>query len=188
MKQLIILFILPAFLHFAKAQSTHLNVEISLNDLAIGGVSAGFFWDTERHWSFGVGIGNGPIDGLAKDLVFDGENLDALDIDLPFIVGLNARYFFRPEQNGFFTQLSIGNEIFRIQAGDEVQSNPNQFAVISLGYLWKLKRGQATGWYLQPRIGANFVWNGGGVYKIGDTSYELRPLFPNPALVLGHRF
>ncbi len=43
MKQLIILFILPAFLHFAKAQSNYLNVEISLNDLAIGGVSAGFF-------------------------------------------------------------------------------------------------------------------------------------------------
>lgn len=188
MKQTVSFLVFCACLQFVRAQSTRLNVEISVNDLAIGAVGLGFFWDTERHWSLGVGLGNGPIDGFAKELVFNGDNLDALDIDLPFIVGLNARYFFRPEQNGFYTQLALGNEIFRVRAGDEVQSNPNQFAVLSLGYLWKFKREQATGWYLNGRIGANVVWNGGGSYQIGNTSYELRPLFPNPALVLGYRF
>lgn len=188
MKQFFNSFIFCFYLQFATAQSEPLNVEINVNDLVIGGVSLGFFWHTERHWSLGVGLGNGSIEGVAKELVFEGDDLDALDIDLPFIVGLNARYFFRPKQNGFYTQLAVGNEIFRIRAEDKVQSNPNQFAVLSVGYLWKFNRKLPTGWYLNARIGANVVWNGGGVYKIGNTSYELRPVFPNPGLMLGYRF
>lgn len=169
--------------------SLSISLETSLNDLIIGGFSTRFFVNTSRHWSIGVGIGNTPIEGVAKELVFDidGEE-DAITTDLPFIAGIQIRYFLAPAQSKFYTELSVGNEIFRVESGGEQHTNPNQFVVVSIGYLWTLKRGSASGFYINPRVGANFVWNDGGPRTINGLSYQLRPLFPNPGLQIGWRF
>ncbi len=174
---------------FGQASSQlSLSVETSVSDWLSGGFGIRTYVNTRKHWSFGVGLGNQQIDGTAKDLLFEGDDLDALEIDLPLILGIQARYFFKPELEGFYLEASLGNEIFRVQAGDEVHNNPNQFGVLSLGYLWAVRKGDWRGFYLNARLGANFVWNTGGERQINDLNYELKPVFPNPALSLGWTF
>jgi hypothetical protein len=164
------------------------SAELTLNNLISGGFNTNVFFSASKRWSFGVGLGNGPIDGLAKDLVFQGNNLDALDIDLPMIVGLTGRYFLGENQRGFYGQIAVGNEIFRIRNQSAEQTIHNQFAVIAAGFLWKFNRQNPKGLYLNANIGANFVWNTLGKRTINNIEYELRPLFPNPNLILGWKF
>jgi len=165
------------------------NVELSAYNLISGGYNASFMFNTPKHWQFGIGIGATPIEGAAKDLVYDIDgNADALDIDLPFIIGLEARYFLKPNHYGWFAEGALGNEIFRLRAGNEVHENSNNFAVVSIGYLYMPGQDKTKGFYLTARLGANFVWNDGPARTLGGVTYDLNPVFPNPDLSLGWRF
>lgn len=185
---LFILFTCSVNLH-AQSQTdikSTISIESRVTNLLQGGYEIGLFFNSKSNFSFGIQFAAQNVSGQAKELLFESNNHDNLEIRLPWLVALKARYHLKNHQEGVYFELSTGLEQFRISSGGETQRNNNGFILPSVGYLW-YPWGR-DGFYINPNLGYIYAFSRESERLINGTTYELRPFFPSPAVSLGWRF
>lgn len=185
---LFILFTCSVNLH-AQSQTdikSTISIESRVTNLLQGGYEIGLFFNSKSNFSFGIQFAAQNVSGQAKELLFESNNHDNLEIRLPWLVALKARYHLKNHQEGVYFELSTGLEQFRISSGGETQRNNNGFILPSVGYLWH--PWGRDGFYINPNLGYIYAFSRESERLINGTTYELRPFFPSPAVSLGWRF
>ena len=137
-------------------------------------------------FSIGLGVAGQDVSGNAKDLLFSSSDHDNLDIRLPWLVSGLVRYHFNESLEGFYGEISVGAEEFRIGSGEETQYIYNGFVVPLVEYRW-FPWG-TDGFFVNPKVGGIFTFAREDGRIINGTDYELRPLFPSPGLSVGWQF
>jgi hypothetical protein len=162
------------------------SIESRITNLLQGGYEIGLFFNSSSKFSFGAQLAAQNINGGAKELLFNSSNHDNLEIRLPWLVAVKARYHLKKHKEGVYFELSTGFEQFSISSGAETQSNNNGFILPSIGYLWHPWRRE--GFYVNPNVGYIYAFGRASERTINGVTYELRPLFPSPSLSLGWKF
>ena len=162
------------------------SIESRITNLLQGGYEIGFFFNSSSNFSFGIQFAAQDVRGQAKDLLFNSNNHDNLDIRLPWLFALKTRYHLRSHKEGVYFELSSGLEQFRIESGGETHRNNNGFILPSIGYLWH--PWGRDGFYVNPNLGYIYAFGRQEERTINGTDYELRPFFPSPAISLGWKF
>ena len=163
------------------------SIETRITNYFQGGYEGQFFLVLPNsRWSIGLGVAGQDVDGTARDLLFDGSGLDALDIRLTWLVSGLVRYHFTGSLEGFYAELSVGGEEFRVDRDGESQFIHNGFVVPLVGYRWF--PWNSDGFFVNPKFGGIFTFARDSERTIGDSTYELRPFFPSPGLSIGWQF
>ncbi|MGD1840493.1 MAG: hypothetical protein ACFB0B_06295 [Thermonemataceae bacterium] len=153
------------------------SIESRITNLFQGGYEIGLFFNTASNFSFGVQFAAQDISGQAKELLFESSNYDNLEIRLPWLFAVKARYHLQDHKEGVYFELSTGVEQFRISSDGETHRNNNGFILPSVGYLWH--PWDRDGFYINPNIGYIYAFGRESERTINDTTYELRPFFPS---------
>lgn len=181
--------LLLPLLSFAQdsSRSVKIGAETRVTSYLQGGYEGQLFFTLPRaHLSMGIGVGGQNVAGRAKELLFTSSNPSNLNIRLPWLGAVTVRYHLSPSLEGFYGELSLGGEQFRIRSGEETQRNYNGFVVPGVGYRW-FPKGK-TGFYVNPKMGGIFTFAREPERIINGTAYRLRPFFPSPGLSLGWQF
>lgn len=169
------------------ARGIKLSLETRITNYLQGGYEGQLFLTLPAaRISVGLGVAGQNVTGRAKELLFTGSSLDRLDIRLPWLVSGLIRYHLSPSLEGFYGELSIGGEEFRVRSGEETQRNYNGFIVPTVGYRW-FPWGKDD-FYVNPKVGGIFTFARGPERTINGATYQLRPFFPSPGLSLGWQF
>ncbi|MCG8391182.1 MAG: hypothetical protein MJA30_36865 [Cytophagales bacterium] len=164
-----------------------LSVETRVTNYLQNGYEGQFFLVLPNsRWSVGLGVGGQDVEGSARDLLFDGTELDALDIRLTWFVSGAVRYHFTGSLEGFYAELSAGAEEFRVKGNNQTQFIYNGFIVPLIGYRW-FPWG-SDGFFVNPKLGGIFTFARESERAIEESTYELQPFFPSPGLSLGWQF
>ncbi len=145
-----------------------------------------FFTLPGARLSVGIGVGGQNVAGRAKELLFTSSNYNNLAIRLPWLAAGTVRYHLSPSLEGFYGEVSVGGEQFRVRSGQQTQRVHNGFVVPGVGYRW-FPWGK-TSFYVNPKIGGIFTFAREPERTINETTYRLRPFFPSPGLSLGWQF
>lgn len=178
-----------AFVNIAVCQNEirpTFSIESRITNLLQGGYEIGLFFNSSSNFSFGIQFAAQDVNGQAKELLFNSDNHDNLDISLPWLFAVKTRYHLKSHKEGIYFELSTGWEQFRISSGGDTHRNNNGFILPSVGYLWH--PWGRDGFYLNPNVGYIYVFGRENERIINGTNYELRPFFPSPALSLGWKF
>lgn len=182
-----LLFIAIAYPGVAQTEKATWAVESRVTSFLQGGYEAGlYYYPKNSRFSLGLAVAGQNVTGAAKDLLFTSSNIDNLSIRLPWLVGFQTRYHFSKHMEGFFAELSVGGEEFRVTAGDRTESIYNGFVVPSIGYIWY--PWQRNKFYVMPKVGGIFTFARAEERTLNGTTYELRPFFPSPGLSIGWKF
>lgn len=148
---------------------------------------AAFYYPKQTKLSFGLLLATHNVNGATKEWLFSSNNYDALDIRLTWIASLLARYHFAAHQEGFFAELGLGAEAFRVKAGNETITNTNGFFAPSAGYIW-YPRGR-KGFYLLPKLtGVLTLFRAEEQVIDHATTFRLKPAFVTPSFAIGWKF
>lgn len=178
---------LPLLAQNEKLSPSTFSVETRVTNYIQGGYDLKlFFYPVNARMSYGVAISGQRLEGLGKDLVFDGENLDEISLRLSWVASLLARYHFSPDYKGFFAEVSAGIEEFKASYQTIDQRDLNGFLSPSIGYFWfPLRR---NNFYAMPKISVNFLIFRPEMQHVGPATYRLRAVHPNPSLSIGWKF
>lgn len=163
-----------------------ISVESRISNLLQEGYEIGLFYNSKGKFSYGLQYASQNVSGNAKGLLFYSSNHDNLTISLPWLVAFKTRYHLKQHKEGFYAELSIGLEQFRVSSEGETHRNNNGFALLGIGYIW-YPWGR-KGFYVNPNLGYIYAFNRESEQSINGTSYELRPFFPSPAFSIGCKF
>jgi len=178
---------LPLSAQNPRAASADFSIETRVTNYIQGGYDLKFFFHAPNtRMSYGLSIGGQRLEGLGKELVFEGENLDEISLRLSWVASALARYHLSPGDNGFFAEFSAGVEQFRAEYGSETRADVNGFISPAIGYLWFPFKKHA--FYAMPKLSVNFLVFRPGMQSLGPAGYRLRAIHPSPSLSVGWRF
>lgn len=163
-----------------------ISIESRITNLLQGGYEGSLFFNAKNHFSFGVQFAAQDIEGRAKELLFDSDNFEELEIRIPWLIGIKTRYHLKSHKEGVYIELSAGTEQFRITSEEETQRNNNGFILPSVGYLWH--PWWRSGFYINPNVGYIYAFSRESERTINGTTYELRSFFPSAAVSVGWKF
>lgn len=182
----VLLLPLPGFAQDSP-EGVKVSLETRITNYLQGGYEGQLFFTLPRaRLSVGVGVAGQNVAGRAKELLFTSSNYDYLDIRLPWLAAGTVRYHLSPSLEGFYGEVSIGGEQFRVRSGQQTQRIYNGFVVPGVGYRW-FPRGK-KGFYVNLKLGGIFTFAREPERTINETTYRLRPFFPSPGLSLGWQF
>ncbi|GAA0554888.1 hypothetical protein [Chitinophaga japonensis] len=165
-----------------------LALEARITTYLQGGYDLGaLYYPKGTKWSFGFLVARHDITGITKEWLFDSNNHDALDMRLNWIASFLSRYHFAAHKEGFFAELGLGIEEFRVSAGAETFSNTNGFIAPAIGYIW-YPWGR-SGFYLMPKVnGVLTLFRADEQTMAHGTTFRLKPFFATPSFSIGWKF
>ena len=164
-----------------------ISVETRITNYFSNGYEVTVLYNTRSKLSFGLQAAGVLLKNRnTKGIVFSSSDVDGINIRLPWLFALKSRYHLRSDHAGFYGEISIGAEQFRITSGSEVHKNHNGFALPSVGYIWHPWR--QRGLYVNPNIGYDFIFGQPAAKTINGIDYELRSAFIVPAFSIGWKF
>ncbi|MGA0558405.1 hypothetical protein ACO2Q8_17220 [Larkinella sp. VNQ87] len=164
-----------------------LALEARISTYLQGGYDlAVFYHPPNTRFSVGMLVAGHAINGFAKELIFTSSQYEDLDMRLSWIVSLQTRYHWARHKEGFFGEVGVGAEEFRVAFGSETFSHVNGFLAPAVGYTWH--PWQRDGLYLMPKVASVLTVFRADEQPIGETSYRLRPFFLSPSLTVGWKF
>lgn len=153
-----------------------------------GGYDLGIYYHPENtRFSFGLLGAGHDINSTVSELIFDSNGHDQLDIRLNWLVSVITRYHFAKHGEGFFVELGIGAEEFRVSSGNGTITNRNGFVSPSIAYTWYPWR--RSGFYVLPKLTGNFILFRPDEQVINaSTTFRLKPVFAAPSIAIGWKF
>ncbi|QNL51068.1 hypothetical protein H8S90_05625 [Olivibacter sp. SDN3] len=178
---------LPLLAQSEKPSSSTFSVETRVTNYIQRGYDLKiFFYPANTRMSYGVSVTGQRLEGLGKDLVFDGDNLGEISLRLSWVASLLARYHFSSDYKGFFAEFSAGIEEFKASYQMTDRRDLNGFLSPGIGYLWFPFRKDK--FYIMPNISVNFLIFRPEMQHIGPATYRLRAVHPSPSLSIGWKF
>lgn len=191
-KQIFLLSMLFSLACSATAQDTAfrkpgLALETRITTYLQGGYDLGIFYHPRNtRLSIGIFGANHDITGMTKEWVFSSNNHDNLDIQLNWLFSLMTRYHLAEHGEGFFAELGLGMEEFKVSASGQSIANTNGFVSPSVGYTWyPWKR---SGLYIMPKLTANFILFREEEQTIHTSTFRLKQVFAAPSFAIGWKF
>ncbi|WP_031529629.1 hypothetical protein [Dyadobacter crusticola] len=191
-KKMKCLAMLLAFVYIsAKAQDPSprgtFAVETRLTTYLQNGFDAAvFYYPSQSKFSFGAIYATHEINGNTRSLIFESNNRDALSIRLTWLAGIISRYHFLESRKGFFGEVGVGVEEFKVHIEEQVHGKTNGFISPAVGFMWFPWK--AVGLYVLPKITANVIVGRGREQRLRETTFRLRPVFPAPSIAIGWKF
>ncbi|MBE7177930.1 MAG: hypothetical protein INR69_16110 [Mucilaginibacter polytrichastri] len=184
---LLLAFLLTGNAFAQDSLKTTFAIEARITTYIQGGYDIGaFIYPKRSKFSFGVLYAGHDVNGQTRNLLFNSTDHDRLDIRLQWIASYMARYHFADHREGFFAEVGLGAEAFRVRSGDEEITNRNGFISPAIGYIW-YPWGR-HGFYLLPKVNGVFTLFRDDEQTINGTDFRLKGFFPTPALSLGWKF
>ena len=165
-----------------------LSLEARVTTYLQSGYDLGIYYHPRNtRFSFGLLAASHDINGSTKELLFNSNNHDNLDIRLSWIVSGITRYHFKKHGEGFFAELGLGMEEFEVSSGGQTVANSNGFISPSVGYTWyPWKR---TGFYIIPKMTGTLTLFRESEQTIHtSTTFRLKPAFATPSIAIGWKF
>jgi hypothetical protein len=165
-----------------------LALEARVTTYLQGGYDLGIFYHPRNtRFSFGMLAASHDINGSTRELVFNSNDHEQLDIRLNWLISAITRYHFAKHGEGFFAELGLGAEEFEVSSAGQTVANTNGFVSPAVAYMWyPWKR---SGLYIAPKITGNFI-----LFREEEqvfhtaTNFQLKPFFVAPSLAIGWKF
>lgn len=146
-----------------------------------------YYHPRNTRFSFGLMGAGHNINGAVRELIFESNDHDQLDIRLNWLLSAVTRYHLARHGEGFFAELGLGAEEFEVSSGNTTLTNRNGFISPSIGYTWYPQR--RSGFYIMPKLTGTLILFREDRQTINaSTNFRLRSAFASPGIAIGWKF
>lgn len=176
----------PFLVGYAQDQKTKLSLETDPSTFILEGYSAHIRIQPANceRWLFGVGTYRLEIPDPLIDLNPDNRN-EGWNVKIKDAYGLFAEYYFREANTKWFVGEQFSVQNYRVANKGAAASFSNLLALTYIGYAW---RPFDIPLYIKPWAGLGYTWKVKGSTDVGETSYDVAPLFPFVTFHVGYTF